>query len=210
MSEPTPLRASDGDRPDIQPGPYPAAVHPGAATGEIARDLDGKGWLEGVTNFVPQAIKEGFVAATNAVRGPTMILGQELQPIGSFTDPEYASVGLIEQRARERFDVLSAVARFDATTRPIIDGRTIGFCKLLVERDTASILGCHVVGERAVDITQVAAMAMVAKISVRDLARVPFAFPTYGGVLGRAAASAAHALEGSWRSAEELGMPAGA
>ena len=48
-------------------------------------------------------------------------------------------------------------------TRGIIDGRTTGFCKLIVERATCTILGCHVVGERAVEIVQAVAIAMTAR-----------------------------------------------
>jgi dihydrolipoamide dehydrogenase len=60
----------------------------------------------------------------------------------------------------------------------IIDGRKVGFCKLIVDRKSAKILGCHVVGERAVEIAQVAAIAISAGMRVDDLARVPLAFPT--------------------------------
>ena len=112
--------------------------------------------------LVPQAIQDGFVAATNAVRGATTTPGEPVSPIGSFTDPEYAQVGLTEAQARADHDVVVAVVRFDETTRTIIDGRTSGFCKLIVDRATATILGCHVVGERAVEIVQVAAIAIAA------------------------------------------------
>jgi dihydrolipoamide dehydrogenase len=144
--------------------------------------------------LVPQAIQDGFVAATNAVRGEKRVSGSPVNPIGSFTDPEYAQVGLTERKAREQHDVVTAVVGFDSATRTIIDGRTIGFCKLIVDRPTFKILGCHVVGERAVDITQVAAIAIAAGMRVDDLAQVPLSFPTYTAILGRAAASAARQL----------------
>jgi hypothetical protein len=126
------------------------------------------------------------VAATNAVRGPTMTLAEAASPIGSFTDPEYAQVGLTEAQARAAHDVVVSTIHFDATTRTIIDGRTFGFCKLIVDRATHMILGCHVVGERAVEITQVAAIAITAGMRVDELAHVPLSFPTYAGILGRA------------------------
>ena len=85
------------------------------------------GDITGRQMLVPQAIQDGFVAATNAVRGPTMTIGDPVSPIGSFTDPEYAQVGLTEAKARETHDVVTAVVRFDSTTRTIIDGRTVGF-----------------------------------------------------------------------------------
>lgn len=144
--------------------------------------------------LVPQAIQEGFVAATNAVRGATMKQLSGPAPIGSFTDPEYAQVGLTEAQARAAGEVVVAKVCFDSTTRTIIDGRMSGFCKLVVDSRTRQILGCHVVGERAVEITQVAAVGMAARMRVDDLAQVPLSFPTYAGVLGRVAAQATRRL----------------
>jgi pyruvate/2-oxoglutarate dehydrogenase complex dihydrolipoamide dehydrogenase (E3) component len=152
------------------------------------------GDITGRLLLVPEAIHDGFMVATNAVRGATMALGNRVSPIGSFTDPEYAQVGLTEAKAREKHDVVTAIVRFDSTTRTIIDGRTAGFCKLIVERATYKILGCHVVGERAVEIAQVAAIAIAAEMRVDELARVPLSFPTYAGILGRVAASATRQL----------------
>jgi pyruvate/2-oxoglutarate dehydrogenase complex dihydrolipoamide dehydrogenase (E3) component len=152
------------------------------------------GDITGRQMLVPQAIQEGFVAATNAVRGPAMTIGDPVSPIGSFTEPEYAQVGLTEAKAREKYEVVVAVVHFDSTTRTIIDGRKVGFCKLIVDRTTYRMLGCHVVGERAVEITQVAAIAIAAKMRVDELAHIPLSFPTYAGILARVAASAAREL----------------
>jgi pyruvate/2-oxoglutarate dehydrogenase complex dihydrolipoamide dehydrogenase (E3) component len=121
------------------------------------------GDITGRLMLVPQAIQDGFVAATNAVRAPPVAVGDAVCPIGSFTDPEYAQVGLTEAMARETHDVVTAIVRFDTTTRTIIDGRKIGFCKLIADRKTFTILGCHAVGERAVEITQVAAVAIASQ-----------------------------------------------
>ena len=144
--------------------------------------------------LVPQAIQGGFMAATNAVRGTTLRTGAQAAPIGSFTDPEYAQVGLTESRARERHAVAVGKIPFDATTRTIIDGRTGGFCKIVVDAATRKILGCHIVGERAVEIAQLASLAMAGGMSVDALARAPLSYPTYGAVLGRVAAQVARAM----------------
>jgi dihydrolipoamide dehydrogenase len=152
------------------------------------------GDVTGRLMLLPQAIQDGFVAGTNAVRDAAITLPNDVAPIGSFTDPEYAQVGLTETKAHEKHDIVTAIVRFDSTTRTIIDGRTAGFCKLIVERATYKILGCHVVGERAIDITQVAAVAIAGGMRVDELARVPLSFPTYAGILGRAAASATRQL----------------
>jgi dihydrolipoamide dehydrogenase len=153
------------------------------------------GDVTGRLMLVPEAIQDGFVAATNAVQGATLPLKSHVSPCGSFTNPEYASVGPSEKKARESNDVVTAVVRFDSTARTVIDGRKFGFCKLIVDRKSFKILGCHVVGERAVDIVQVAAIAIAAGMRVDELAQVPLSFPTYAGILTLAAASAASQLK---------------
>jgi pyruvate/2-oxoglutarate dehydrogenase complex dihydrolipoamide dehydrogenase (E3) component len=156
------------------------------------------GDVTGRLMLAPQALQDGFVAATNAVLGSKLELEKDKPaPIGSFTDPEYAQVGLTESKARAAGDVVVSVARFDAAVRTIIDGRTTGFCKLIADRSTRQILGCHVVGERAVDIVQLAAVAMSARMTVEALANVPLSFPTHAGILGRAAARATRELNRS-------------
>ncbi|MGB7461516.1 MAG: NAD(P)/FAD-dependent oxidoreductase, partial [Candidatus Acidiferrum sp.] len=152
------------------------------------------GDVTGRLMLVPQALRDGFVAATNAVQGATMTIGDPVSPIGSFTDPEYAQVGFTEAKARETHDIETVVLHFDSTTRTIIDGHKIGFCKLIVDRKTKMMLGCHVVGERAVEITQVAAIAIARGMRVDELAHIPLSFPTYAGILARVAASAARKL----------------
>ena len=161
------------------------------------------GDVTGRMMLVPQAIQQGFIAATNAVNGSEMQIPQQVAPIGSFTDPEYAQVGLTESKARESHDVVVAKVDLDTTTRTIIDGRTFGFVKVIVDQATRKILGCHVVGERAVELTQVAAVAMAAEMTIDSLAEVPLSYPTYAGVLGRAAATATRRLNSdSSRSVE--------
>lgn len=144
--------------------------------------------------LVPQAIQGGFIAATNAVRGDSLCVEDQPAPIGSFTDPEYAQVGLSEAQARSRHRVAVGRIGFDATTRTIIDGRTMGFCKLVVDQGNHRILGCHIVGERAVEIAQLAALAMAGGMTVDALARAPLSFPTYGAILARVAGRVARDL----------------
>jgi pyruvate/2-oxoglutarate dehydrogenase complex dihydrolipoamide dehydrogenase (E3) component len=162
------------------------------------------GDITGRLMLVPQAAHDGFVAATNAVKGPTMTLGDQVSPIGSFTEPEYAQVGMTEAKARETHDVVLSGVRFDETPRTIVDGRTTGFCKLITDRRTGKILGCHVVGERAVEIAQVVAIAIAGGLPVDSMARIPLSFPTYAGILGRAAYRAAQQIYPEFRGQEAM------
>jgi pyruvate/2-oxoglutarate dehydrogenase complex dihydrolipoamide dehydrogenase (E3) component len=158
------------------------------------------GDVTGLAMVVHEAVRQGVVAATNAVLGTATVLPAQVSPVGSFTDPEYASVGLTETAARQAHETAVATVRFGSLPRPIIDGRETGFCKLVVDRELHTILGCHVVGERAVELAQLAATAMAAQMPVEQLALVPFSFPTYADALGRAAIRAAIDLgfTGTW------------
>ncbi|MFF5083401.1 dihydrolipoyl dehydrogenase family protein [Actinoplanes sp. NPDC000266] len=152
------------------------------------------GDITGRLMLVPHAVQDGYLAATNAVGGRDARLSPPANPIGSFTDPEYAQVGPTEAQARLDRDVVVATERFADTVRPIIDGRPGGFCKLIVDAGTHQIIGCHIVGERAVEIAQVAAVAVAAQMPVEQFIRIPLSFPTYTNVLGRAALNAARQL----------------
>ena len=73
------------------------------------------GDITGRLMLVPQGVQAGFVAATNAVLGPTMPLGDEVTTTGNFTEPEYAQTGLSEAKARTTHDI---VTRLYTSTRP--------------------------------------------------------------------------------------------
>lgn len=150
----------------------------------------------GRSMLVPPAVRDGFIAGNNAAGAPPLTVPTSVEPIGSFTDPEYAKVGLTEEQARERYDAVVSHASYGETTRPIIDGRTRGFCKLVIDRSTRRLLGCHIVGERAVEVAQMAAVAMTGEMTVDAIARIPLSFPTYANVFGRAALRAVRLLGG--------------
>jgi hypothetical protein len=111
----------------------------------------------------------------------------DIVPTGSFTDPEYASVGLTEAQARERYDCEVAVIRYEHLLRAVIDAHAEGFCKLIVEQRHRYILGAHVLGEYSAEVIQVAAVCMAANMRLEQLAELQLAFPTFTEALGMAA-----------------------
>jgi glutathione reductase (NADPH) len=80
-----------------------------------------------------------------------------------------------------------AIAYYKEIDRAVIDDEREGFCKLIAARDTQELLGAHVVGEQALEVTQMIAAAMAAHARVNDLARLAIAYPTYAAVVGLAA-----------------------
>jgi dihydrolipoamide dehydrogenase len=166
------------------------------------------GDVTGHVMVVHEAVREGYLAATNAILGKARELPADVSPIGSFTDPEYASVGIGEAKAGDNHEIVVAAERFDSLPRPLIDGRPTGFCKLIVDRGSHAILGCHIVGERAVELAQLAAIAIASKMTVEQLALVPFSFPTYANALGRVAIRAANKLRVTADGTEQLDQAA--
>src|SRR5262249_28914729 len=119
------------------------------------------GDVKGRLMLGPQGAHEGYLAATNAVLGPSVPLPEQGRPVRSCTDPEYAQVGLTEANARASgAEILVSTVPYRELARPLIDGRPVGFCKVIVDTVSHRILGCHIVGERAVEIAQIAAVAI--------------------------------------------------
>jgi dihydrolipoamide dehydrogenase len=146
-----------------------------------AGDVDGNSML------VSSATLEGRAAAENAVLGARRRVVHEIVPAGSFTDPEYGSVGLTEEQARARYDCAVAVARYEDMLRPVADGQPEGFCKLIVETSQRQIVGAHVLGEYSAEVIQMVAACIAAKMRIEDVAELQFAFPTFTEGVSQAA-----------------------
>ena len=126
--------------------------------------------------LVLEPIQDGFVAVTNAVSDSTIPLKDRVSPSDSFTDPGLPQWVTPKRRPAKhtRRDSSHTVR---STTRTIIDRRKVGFWKLIADRKSTKILGCHVVGERAVDIVQVAAITIDAGMRVDGWPVFPSRFP---------------------------------
>lgn len=151
-----------------------------------AGDANGQGMLVQGAHF------EAYAAAENVVRGHNLPFEHTLLPNGGFTDPDHAGVGITEEQAREKqLDYAVAVAHYADLDRAIIDNRTAGFLKLLVDRQTKLVIGAHAAGENAVEVIQAVATAMAADAKASTLAGVELAYPTYTAIIGAAASQLA-------------------
>jgi len=145
------------------------------------------GDVNGHAKLVQFARAEGRIAARNAISGPHDQVSYRVVPSGSFTDPEYGQVGLTEPDAARGHDIVTATADYHHLLRPVADGRPHGFCKLIADRADHTILGGHVLGEYSAEIIQVIATAMIANLTVEQVAAIPFSFPTFTEAVGMAA-----------------------
>jgi pyruvate/2-oxoglutarate dehydrogenase complex dihydrolipoamide dehydrogenase (E3) component len=145
------------------------------------------GDITGRMMLVQSAGYEALLAAENAVLNGNRKERHTVVPHGGFTDPEYGSVGLTEEKARQKEDVVVSVVPFTDLDRAVIDGHPIGLCKLIVSRANHRILGAHVVGEQALEIIHLIAAGMVTEMWVEQLAELEIAYPTFTAVVGIAA-----------------------
>jgi dihydrolipoamide dehydrogenase len=150
------------------------------------------GDITGRMMLVQSASHEARIAAENALLGADRVEStawHTIVPHGGFTDPEYGSVGLTEEKARAELgdDCAVAVIAYADLDRAVIDDRPEGFCKLIVSRESRQIVGAHVVGEQAVEIVQLAATGMAAGMTVEQLADLELAYPTFTAIMGLAA-----------------------
>ena len=145
------------------------------------------GDITGRMMLVQSATYEARIAAENAVASGDLRASHGIVPHGGFTDPEYAGVGLTEAQASERHDCAVATVPYADLDRAVIDGRTEGFCKLIVARKGRRILGAHVVGEQATEVVQLVATAMASGARIEALAQLELAYPTFTAIVGLAA-----------------------
>ncbi|MBI3974466.1 MAG: FAD-dependent oxidoreductase [Chloroflexi bacterium] len=111
-------------------------------------------------------------------------------PWATFTDPEVGRVGLTEAQAGERFgtrvtDVSVPLSRVD---RAVADGATEGFIKLVLAGKR--IVGAHIVGPRAGELIQQAALAMQHRLPM-DSFSMAHVYPSYSYGLHQVADRAA-------------------
>lgn len=121
------------------------------------------------------------------------ILGSEVDvtvvPAAVFTLPECSMVGLTEEQCREQgIDYIASKAMFRASGKALAMGEVDGLVKLIVDKESRKILGCHICGPHAADIVQEIALAISSQLTVDAVANTIHAHPTLGEVV-RAAAS---------------------
>jgi NAD(P) transhydrogenase len=102
----------------------------------------------------------------------------EFIPIGIYTLPEIASVGLTEEQARAAHGAaFVGRARYAELARAHINGQTEGLLKLVAGPD-GRVLGAHVVGEGATELVHVAQMALAGGLTLEAFVDNVFNFPT--------------------------------
>jgi glutathione reductase (NADPH) len=112
-------------------------------------------------NLTPVAIREGHAFADTVFGGRPTTVDHANVATAVFSEPEVGTVGLTETQARAQ---LAQTDIYEAMFRPLratLSGRaTRVLMKLVVDGRSGRVVGCHVVGEGAAEIAQIAAIAV--------------------------------------------------
>jgi dihydrolipoamide dehydrogenase len=119
------------------------------------------------------------------------IKGLEVRPINydhvpncTYTDPEVASVGLTEKKAKERgYDVKIGKFPFTANAKARILGEAGGLVKFVSEKKYDELLGVHIVGPRATELIAEACAGLELEATSESIARTMHAHPTLSEAL---------------------------
>ena len=134
-------------------------------------------------NLTPVAVDEGRAYADHAFGGKHRRVDHELVASAVFSNPELATIGLSEQDARDRHGpdaVTVHRANFRSMARALPANGHRCLLKLVVEKATDRVLGCHMVGEHAAEIIQMASIAIGMGATKADFDRTMALHPTIG------------------------------
>lgn len=145
------------------------------------------GDVNGKMPFTHVAGYEAGIALSNAVlRLPRRA---DYTRIGwcTYTDPEIASIGMNEKRAREGGVQYSVIAEpFTGNDRALAEGEPHGKIKLLLDTK-GRMLGCQIIGAHAGELIHEWVLAMNARIGLSAMAGAVHLYPTLSEITKRAA-----------------------
>ncbi len=125
------------------------------------------------------ASKEGILVVEKLAGKKVEPIKQNLVPNCTYCDPEVASVGLTEAKAKEEgYDVKVGKFPFSASGKARILGETDGFVKIVAEKKYDEVLGVHIIGPHATELLAEACVAMQLETTADELGRTIHAHPT--------------------------------
>jgi glutathione reductase (NADPH) len=126
-------------------------------------DHAGQGLDSGSHDLTPVAIAEGRALAERLFNSNPVEVAYDTIPTAVFSLPEAAMVGLSEERARKAgFDVAIYRTRFRPMLHTLTGHDVQTMMKLVVDKASDRVLGCHMVGDDAAEIIQGLAVALTA------------------------------------------------
>jgi NAD(P) transhydrogenase len=172
----------------------------GLGLGSIGVEVDARGNVEVDEDFctaVPGVYAAGDVVGFPALASVSMEQGRvavchafgftykrqvsDVLPYGVYTIPEVSCVGLGEEEAARRgLEVVAGRAFYRDNVRGQIMNDRDGMVKLVFDRGTRRLIGCHCIGERASELVHVGQAIIVLGGTVETFIEMVFNHPTLG------------------------------
>ncbi len=159
----------------------------------------GEPWLSAVGDIIQTGPRPhpqlAHIASAEGVLVADRIAGKHVAPIdyergtisATYSDPEVASVGLTEARAKELYGkVRVGKFPFQAVGKAAVTGHTEGFFKVVAAEKYDEVLGVHIIGDKATELIHEAAVALKLEATSEELAHTIHAHPTLAEGLGEA------------------------
>jgi dihydrolipoamide dehydrogenase len=134
------------------------------------------------------ASMQGRKIARHALDLPVTALDYSKVAEAIFTEPEIASVGLVDvEAAAQGRKVRTMKVPFAANARSVLQHFTRGFVKLTSDPATGVVLGGTIVGHRASELIGILTLAVQADVTVKQLVETLMAHPTMTEAISDAA-----------------------
>ena len=134
-----------------------------------------------------KAMEEGVMVAER-IAGKKMEVNYDLVPSVIYTHPEIAWVGKTEKELKQRnTDYKKGSFPFSASGRALAAGDSVGFVKMLADKETDEVLGVQIFGNSASEILQQGLIGMEFSASSEDFGLTMFSHPTVSEALHEAA-----------------------
>jgi dihydrolipoamide dehydrogenase len=134
------------------------------------------------------ASAEGIVAAETMAGAPTFPVNHDQVPGCTYCDPEVASIGLTEAKAKERgYVVKTGKFNFGVLAKTMMENTQDGFVKIVSDAKYDEILGVHIVGPHATELIAEAGALLRLEATTEEMIRTIHAHPTLSEALHEAA-----------------------
>ena len=151
--------------------------------------------VAGTPQLAHVASAEGLVAAARIAGRPVEPIDYNLNPNCTYCEPQVASVGLSEAKAREAgWSVKVSKFPFAANSKASILDSHAGFVKIVADEEFGEILGVHILGPQATELIHEAIVAMKSEATAESMRATIHAHPTlseavldaFNGIYGQA------------------------
>lgn len=137
------------------------------------------GDVNGKSMLAHTAYREAEVAINN-ILGKKDIMRYSAIPAIIYTNPEVGSVGETEETAKAKgidFETANITMKFSGRYVAENEGGD-GICKVLVDKDTRRLIGCHMISNYASEIILSAGLMIETEMRVDDIKEIVFPHPT--------------------------------